>query len=160
MCRADLRDRQEREAVTERLDQAVRAWLAGAPIDDGVGEPSELVSVLAIDDAVGDLSDAINQLAANHSCPERLAAGVRKGLRRDFDFVYLRFAEREPSLPNGYSDVLIRERIYFPASSSDGEKTFYGGSVARRMDGDVVVRWHQLDRWPSGWLKHGSPVGS
>lgn len=160
VCWTDLRDWSERKVAVERVDQAVRTWLAGAPIDDAVGEPSELFSVLGVEDAVGDFGGAINRGAMNHTCPERLAVDVRKGVRRDFDFVYLRFATREPRLPKGYSDVLIRERIYFPASSSDGENTFYGGSVARRTGGDVVVRWHLLDRWPSGWVKQGAPMGS
>jgi hypothetical protein len=171
VCWTDLRDRQEREAAEERLHQAMRAWLAGAPLDRvrtqaGQLDPTDpayrtdLISVLTMDDAVGDLAGAINQIAGNHSCPDRLATGVRRGLRRDFDFVHLRFVKLEPRLPKGYSDVLIRERIYYPAPGSEEEMTFYAGSVFQSPSGDVVVRWHKLNYWPPGWRNHPAPLGS
>lgn len=171
VCWRYLRDQQEEEAARERLPKVMRAWLTGAPpcqvrtqhgrLDSA--DPAyrtDLISVLTVDDAVGDLGGAVNGAPLNHSCPDRLANGVPRGLRAEFDFVHLRFVNLEPRLPKGYSDVLMRERSYYPAPGSEPEMTFYAGSVFRSPGGDVVVRWRKLAHWPPGWAKHPAPLGS
>jgi hypothetical protein len=171
VCWTDLRDRQEQQAAQERLDQAMRAWLAGAPLDRVRTQAGQLhptdpayrtdqISVITMDDAVGDLAGAVNQSPSSNSCPDRLATGVWTGLRRDFEFVNLRFVNMEPRLPKGYADVLIRERTYYPAPDSKAEMKFYAGSVFLSPSGDVVVRWHRLNYWPPGWANHPAPLGS
>lgn len=171
VCWTSLRDLQEQETAQKRLHQAMRTWLTGAPLDQvstqaGQLDPADpaygtdLISVLTMDEAVGDLAGAINQIPANHFCPDRLTTGVPKGLRREFDFVYLRFVEFKPRLPKGHSDVLLRERTYYPAVASKGLMTFYGGSVFQSPSGDVVVRWHKLNYWPRGWRHHPAALES
>ncbi|QRP42988.1 hypothetical protein [Amycolatopsis sp. FDAARGOS 1241] len=167
----EVKDFDATQATSKRLHQAVRAWVAAAPMRPETqrdpGSPrrqGETDTVVPLDDVVDTFGKAVGAVAANGPSASWLKAGVPDPIGR-FNYVSMRFLPRNPhrlagpTLPKGYADVLLRERVYYPAPGSEGLFNFYIGSVFRHPEGDVLVRWYEIDVWPPGWVHFGRPLG-
>ncbi|MFI5611500.1 hypothetical protein [Amycolatopsis sp. NPDC051903] len=153
------------EATSERLHQAVRAWLAAAPpVPESPRRQGLSESVVSLEDAVGTFAAAVRTISLNGPSASWLAAGVPEPPGRS-NYLSMRFLPRHPhqlagpALPAGHADVLVRERVYYPAPDSQGLFNFYIGSVFRHPGGDVVVRWYEIGVWPPGFVDFDRPLG-
>lgn len=151
MCSTHL-DLSEHKEARERLHRAVGDWLSAAPaytvdvkadgsIDRGYPSETKLLSVLRFEDAVIALGSAVNQYDKQLPCPDSLAVHLIRGR---WEFEFLRFVEIKPTLPDGYSDVLLRTQDFTSDTGSHPElDRHWVGSVYQSQRGEVVVVWHR-----------------
>lgn len=139
----------------------MRDWLEAAPVYDvrtsgGNVDPEDpaystlIMNCLTIDGAVDEIGRAVNESLGQHPCPDSLSFSPRTH-RSQSEFEYLSFATVSPTLPDRYSDVLVRQRVFDHAPRSrigDSEDTrpevqHDVGSIYRSPSGDVVVLWRR-----------------
>jgi hypothetical protein len=62
--------------------------------------------------------------------------------RMRFEFEYLSFANVSPTLPERYSDILVRRLMYYAGMNDHRpEVRHYIGSIYQSPSGDIVVVW-------------------
>lgn len=150
-----LRSYDDREAARGRLRQAMHDWLTAAPVyqvrtNAGKVDPADPaysttpMSVLTVRDAVEDLGHAVNKYPRQNRCPDRLLRVL--GRRLGWEFETLSFVDVSPTLPDRYSDVLIRHTERWRYQHMKPEVDSDIGSIYRSPGGDVVVLWRLSGR--------------
>lgn len=151
VCWQPVRNFHDFGRAHERLDQAVRDWLIGAPLyqvrtNAAKVDPTDPaysttpMSVLTLPDAIEAIRGAVNRDSGQFPCPDVLMLVPSR--ESTWEFENLSFANVSTNLPKGYSDVLIRERErYRHQTDNNPEVKVDVGSVNQSPSGDVVVIW-------------------